>query len=149
MRVRYLKPLGGTPVQRFLLNAIEAERPWSGPLQVTIPNWDQEGVFVENKVGEVISAMAFERSVWDRTVVIGYAFTDPKHRRKGHHSKLFKAVCKIAKRDGYYKIRRSVKGDNKVMIAAIEAQGCVMTSRTYTFYFLDVKTDSIKDKFEL
>lgn len=151
MKVRYVKPIGGTPVQRFLVGAINAEEEggFVDPLRVMVPDWDKEGVFIIDKAGIVIAAMSFQRSEWNRAIGVGFSYVAPKHRRKGLHSKLFKAVCRIGERDGYLRVGRTVNGNNKPMIAAILKQGCLQKSVNYEFRLNPKNIKSLQDKFEL
>lgn len=151
MKVKYVKPIGGTPVQRFLVGAIQAEEDggFVDQLRVMVPHWDKEAVFVQDKHGQVIAAMSFDRSEWNRSIGIGFSYVGVKHRRRGLHSMLFKAVCRIGERDGYFRIGRTVNGNNEPMIAAILKQGCVQKSVNYEFKLHPKDIKSLKDKFEL
>lgn len=113
------------------------------------PHYDDEAVFARAH-GELIAALSFERSAWQRTIIIRYAYVEPRWRKKGIHSMLYRHVEAIAKRDGYVNIARSVMASNTSMVKAILAQGGQPTYQEFTHRVADpAYVGNLSNKYEL
>lgn len=149
-KVRYLRKIGGTPVEALAHYAIleNIENGWRNP-ERTIPGtgWDKEAVYIE-VAGIPVAMLGFGRSEWNRTINTQWSYTLPAYRKKGLNRSLFDALKHIAKRDGYHTITRGTHPANTKMVEAFKAAGGALTHVEYNFSTDADVSISLNDRYE-
>jgi GNAT superfamily N-acetyltransferase len=98
----------------------------SGHAGLSQVNWDDRAFFAyDDLTNDIVGAVSYSLSDWDRTCYVRWAYVLPEYRRHGLHTSMVVRIEKKAIEGCCVKMSRSTHVDNEVTQRSIESQGYV------------------------
>ena len=122
--IKHLQQISGSPYHFKALEAfVETVLAGNGDGSAVIFNWDDKVSVILSRSGELQGLIVWRHLKWLQQVWICQGWVEPKYRRRGLYTKLYRAVKAEAKKLGARTIAGGVKPANVAMIAAAKRQG--------------------------